>query len=363
MPFFACLIALALARSLRKKSAAWFILFCFFLGLGSFYTYQPSLIFVPVFFISIFLLRKEFFWLKPKTIVAGFAVFFALFYPFVHLQFIEKVDLLANIKRSYIQNPLEGNFFINSLTNLKDNSYAAFQALFLASRGRLLYGAALEAPLLIHWVMLPLILVSLIISIYKRNALDKIFLVWLGLGLLFPLSYVNFFQPRYIIIVLPLFLIMAGSLVRHKGRSWPLGITLCALLVFTEIFQLVHYYVSAPTHLEECRRNSYGSKEAAYYLSQAPDIENYQVITDVRMTVLTYLSYFRKDLDLSGQKEGKGIYYVIWAPESHPEDYWHGMFRYKYNGFRQEYPNSMPVSTIYYPTGPKAIYIFKEDHV
>ena len=114
--------------------------------------------------------------------------------------------------------------------------------------------------------------------------------------------------------------------------------------------------------MEQCRRNGYGCKEAAYYISRLSDIENYEVIDDDRMTVLTYFDYFRRTKAPYNKKEQKGRYYVIWAPESHPESYWGGRFSRRYDSFKRDHPDTMPIKIIYYPDGLEAIYIFRIDN-
>lgn len=59
VPLFGCIIFLALLKSINKKNNLWFFLSWFFLGLGSFYTYQVSLLFIPIFFNNIFVFKKR----------------------------------------------------------------------------------------------------------------------------------------------------------------------------------------------------------------------------------------------------------------------------------------------------------------
>ena len=249
------------------------------------------------------------------------------------------------------------------------NSPRAFKTLFLTSRGRILYGAALEAPLFIHWVACLIIFIAVIISVRERRSSDKIVLAWCGLGYLGGLSGVNFFQPRYIIISsVPTIILLSRFIAEVFDYSikktfmmrrllFFTGVFLWAGLVYGEVWQLVNYYRIAHTHLEECRRNSYGCKEAAQYLNKIPDIRDCTIITDARMTLKAYLA---QPVSKGERREVKGcMYYVVWAPESHPQDYWKGLFSHLYNLFRQRYPAETPVKTIYYPNGIAAIHIFK----
>ena len=138
------------------------------------------------------------------------------------------------------------------------------------------------------------------------------------------------------------------------------------------------YYRIAPTHLEECRRNSYGCEEAAEYLARIQDIEDCRIVSDFRMTVFAYLKYSYHIQQVFEQPPEEHLmvtvgmppqnnignkkmitYYVVWAPESHPEENWDGTFSRLYTKFRQRYPKEIPIKTIYYPDGLAALYIFK----
>jgi len=186
------------------------------------------------------------------------------------------------------------------LINFKNNSPVVFKALFFNSSGSVLYGKALNSPLLISRTTLLIVLFSIFISFCRREVSDKILLIWLGLGGLGAISGVKFFQARYIIILVPFLIVIAKLFAEifnyaikkafFKCRLlFFTGIFLCTGLIFTEVFQIVHYYQIAPFNLEECRFNSYGCKEAAQYLSRVPDIKNYGIITDSSMEPLHIL--------------------------------------------------------------------------
>jgi len=375
VPFFGCLIALALIRSLQRQSNFWFIIFWLLLGIGSFYTYRASVIFVPIFFVILLLLRKDLYWCKPEMICTGLLFFYLLLYPLIYLQVTGRIDFLGGFFRPYQENPFSGNVFLSIWENFKNNNPPALGSLFFSSRGRILYGAAFQAPLLIHWISLSIIIFSIIISFWRRGYAEKILLTWLCLGYAGGVLGVSFFQPRYIIVILVPLLILMGRFFSEifncaakktffkRRLFFSLGILLCAGLVITEIFQLIRYYQVAPSNLEECRKNSYGCKEAAQYLSRISNIEDYRLSTGFRMTVTTYLKYFSGKNLLYEEREGvgepRGTYYVLWAPESHPREYWNGYFTHNYYSFKSKYPNKIPVATIYYPNGLPAIYIFK----
>ncbi len=209
-PLFGCLIFLALIKAIHKKSNLWFLASWFFLGIGSFYTYQASLTFIPIFLTTLLLLRKELSWLKLRTLVGGIAIFMILLYPLLHLQISGRVDYLSNFYRDYHKNPFIGNIALNLL---KNNCPLAFKSLFLSSSGRMFPAPAFHYPLLIHWITLPIILLALLIFLRRREAEDKIIFIWLGFGFLSGVSLVSIFQARYIIVTLvPLLLLIARSI-------------------------------------------------------------------------------------------------------------------------------------------------------
>lgn len=150
-PFFGCLIFYALYVSIKRKSQVWFLLSWFFLGVGSFYTYQVSLLFVPIFSAALVCLKKQLAWLKPKVLLVSILIFLVFLYPFIHLQVSNKGNFLEIFYRSYQNNPFKGNILLSLVTNFRNNFLIAFESLFFASHGRVLYGAALESPLLVSW--------------------------------------------------------------------------------------------------------------------------------------------------------------------------------------------------------------------
>ncbi|MBU0693404.1 MAG: glycosyltransferase family 39 protein [Candidatus Omnitrophica bacterium] len=360
-PFFGCLIFLAVVKAIHRKSNLWFLLSWVFLGIGSFYTYQNSLLFVPIFMAISVVLRKDFSWIKPKVILLSMVTFLMVLYPLIHLQFTGKVNLPAIFYRGYQDNPFKGNIFTNIVENFKNNISATGKSLFFASRGGILYGAALQAPLLISRITFPIALLSLIFSFWRRKKSDKILLIWLGAGGLGSLCGVSFFQPRYIIVVLiPLLIFIArfiAEIFNYAAQKVFLkrkllffsGTFLCSGLIFTEIFQLVRYYQVAPAYPEECRRNSYGCRQAAQYLSQIPGIENCRIVIENRMTVYVYLEYFGVFIDSKTERIKSDItYYVTWA-QNPPL------------GIEAQYSRITPVKTIYYPNGLDAIQIFEAE--
>ena len=71
-----------------------------------------------------------------------------------------------------------------------------------------------------------------------------------------------------------------------------------------------------------------------------------------------YLKYYGKNNKDTATSDSC-TYYLFWAPQSHPKEYWGGLLWYGYQSFKQKYPNQMPIKTIYYPNGLAAMNIFK----
>lgn len=381
-PFFGCLIFLSLIIAIRKESNLWFLLSWFFLAVGSFYAYSLSVLFVPIFIAILLVLRKNFRWVKTRIFLLAVLIFFITIYPLLWLQVTNQIPrYLSKFYWYYYKDgPFTNSdsiytFLSQSLKNFKNNILVAIETIFFASRGRMLYAATLESPFLITKSALFIVLFSIIISIRRKQTSDKILLIWLVLGFLGSVSGVRFFQSRHLFIILIPLLILMGRCIAEifnlaqatnflKQKSLIIaGAAICIGLVFIEVFQLARHYIIAPTNFEECRRNSYGCKEAAQYLMQIAGLRSWQIIADNRMTVSTYFEYFKRkkiaDSKINTLVSPTEKYYVIWAPESHPLDYWEGSFRGLYDYFRKRYPTSIPLKTIYYPNELAAIHIFR----
>lgn len=381
-PFFGCLIFYALFRSLEKRSAFWFVLSWVFLATGSFYTYQVSLLFIPIFVIALLWTRKDLHWLQPKVILLGVLMFLLIIYPLVYLQLAGQLgQYWGKIYRMYYHDaPFEGTvfqFLIKAFINLKDNISGSFKGLFF-TKAVVLNAQALDYPLMISYMSLLIIICSVILSIYHRKIQDKILLIWLSLGYIGAISGVRFYDARYYIaIILPPLLIFIGRFIAEIFKWIPkkislkrefslfTGIMLVLILITSEFQQLITYYYTASIHLDECRYNSYGCKEAAQYLSRIPDIKDYTITSDSSMEPLyIYLNYclyhttIINELERRDAGPKRGVYYIIWALESHPKDYRNGEFSWLYNNFRERFPKVEPVKTIFYPNGLAAIHIF-----
>jgi len=385
-PFFGCLIFLSLFKAINKKNNLWFFLSWFFLGVGAFYTYQNSLLFIPIFLATLLFLRKELHWLKFNIFILSIIVFLIIVYPLIHLQITGQIpEYFGKVYGMYYN---YDNFKVSlsdllfkSFVNFRGNIFESFKGLFFTEYS-FQFGKALHYPALINFLSLLIIVLSIALSLYYRKAADKIILIWLVLGYIGSISGVRLHDVRYIIIVLPVFLILMGRFIAEIFNRMPkkvsfrrvtlffLGVSLFLTLAFSEISQLTKYYLSAPADLEECRMNSYGCKETALYLSKIPGIEAHRIVSDAWMEPLfVYLNYylpnkkiisgFNRELNMTRQELREEIYYLVWAPESHPQDYREGMYGWLWKNVQMQYPKLSPVHTVYYPNGYPAIYIFK----
>lgn len=368
-PFFGALIFLILNLSIKKKSRVLFSLFCFFLGVSSFYTYGASLTHIFVFLILLFCLRKEFKWLSYSTVFLSCLVFAVTVFPIAYLHF--KGEIIWATFRGYHRNPFAGQVLLNLLTNISQNLPIIIESMFLSSKGRFLYAASFNAPLLISVVTAPFIMLAFFKMITRKSVSDKIIIVWLFSAITGSSAFISFFLPEYNIAALIPLIILLGSglafsydfIIKKTGKiaaGMSIVIILFLLLVVS-LIQSVNFYLYGPYDFEVCRKNSYGCKDAALFLSRMPDIDKCCVITDIRMTVVTYLDYLldRQHCD----KNNPAKYYVVWAPVSHPQDYWDGLFAYGYKAFHSKFPGETPIYTVFYPDGRPALYVYRVEDI
>jgi len=300
-----------------------------------------------------------------------------ILYPLIHLQILSQIDYIGNFRRPYQGSVFSGNFFLNLWNNFNQNGKIFLESLFFSAKGRVLYAKSFNQPLFIHWITLPIIILSGIISAYFRKPSDIIILTWLIVGSLSAILFVGL-VPRYMfIIIIPVvilisrFFMLLFDLIEKNFIKARLSLFSITVLIFTglislELYQLISYYSRAPFNMNENIANSYGSKQAAEYLSHIPNIHNDQVETDERMVVFAYLDYFRKikmkqnrDIMKMLPNKSSDIYYVIWAAESHPLTQWGGIFTTLRSTFKVKYPNALPMKTIYYTNGLPAINLYK----
>lgn len=216
-PFWGCFLLFILLLSINRQSRVWFLIFCLLWGVGSFYTYQASLLFIPIFFAAVFCIKKQLLWLNLKTKLIGTSIFLFTLLPLIYLVFIgQAYYYLYKITGMFMgQRQFNGFFgpFQQIFSNLLSNAYCAYRFLFIDSSGALITAERFEEPLLIHRLSSPLILCSVIFAMWKNRVPDKILLLWLLLGLIGGLGGVSFHQARYIFIILPPLIILVSRLI------------------------------------------------------------------------------------------------------------------------------------------------------
>jgi len=369
VPFFGTLLFLILFLSIKRRSRLLFILFCFFLGASSFYTYGASLTHIFVFLVIIIWLRKEFIWLPGSTILFGILVFIATVFPIVYLHL--KGEIVWTTFRGYHKNPFSGPLLFNLWNNISHNLWLVIESLFITSKGRIIYAASFYAPLLINVISVVLIILAFFKMGIRRSVSDKIVVIWLFLAIIGSSAFMSFFHPDYIIAALVPLIVLLGSGVTvcydaAIGKIGKMAATiltglLLSFLLIVSLSQSINFYRYGPYDFEVCRKNSYGCKDAALFLSRIPGIDKCSVVTDTRMATLIYLDYILKRQPCIDKNLTK--YYVVWAPTSHPQDYWDGIFTYGYKMFSLQFPREVPIYTAVYPNGIPALYVYKVEDI
>lgn len=387
VPFAGCLIFLSLFNALQAKSkiraSLWFLFSLCILG-KSLRGYEASLLFIPTFTLSFIFLIKEVKSFRTAKIIFPVLLLVGLSTaPFflTTLKYYGK-GLWQHFFRDYQTNPFSGNILMNIWVNLKSNLFVSLRELFFVPRiPSFLYGQALRGPLLIHPLLGFLSILSLIFAFLKRKPSDKLLLSWLFIGFFGALSGVNFFQERYILIIIPPLVILTGRFLAHlysidipciRNIRPLIAYAFFTVIILLEVFQYMDYYYRAPSDLGECQANSYGCREAAEYLSSLPELNNSELIMDRKMTVYAYLSAFMSEdgsrpfLRSCGRIIGlankgcKSKFYVCWAQVTYPigqnPEAW-SLYAY----IQKKRPGAPLLKTIYYPNGSPAIRIFKED--
>jgi len=380
IPFFGILIFLCYFNSLKTDKTItkflWFIFSCVFLA-ASLKTHESSIVFIPI-FLFLIVFNNE----RAKFKIIALAVFLSLFSLPVYLVTVNHGIFWGHFFRSYHKNIFEGALFINIFKNLGNNfPFAIKQLFFNFDFSSELYAKALKSPLIIHPAIFVILLFSLALAVKKREAADRIMVIWLFLGFFGALAGIdaNAFQPRYIFIILPPLIILTARVISMLFSSvkalWICAIILLGWIIQTELLQWGNFYYSAPFHTDNYIKYSFGCKEAADYLATHYDVRDYHIIQDKRMTFDAYLIYFLvnkgywkdgregkylfKKITAIEKPGRKKIILALWAQETHPISYWHGLFSRNYLFFRQKYPDLKPSFTVYYPDGSPAINIFE----
>ncbi len=363
-PFFGALLFLIFLLCIKNKSRRLFFLFCFLLGASSFYTYGASLTHLFVFSAVIAWERKEFSWLSGAVLFSGILISIATIVPIVFLQ--ARGEIVWATFRAYHKNPFSGPLFLNLWRNLSHNLPIQLKTLFISSKGKIIYAFSFRAPLLISVMSAAAIIFALFKMAVRRSTPDKAVMVWLACAFIGGCMFMSFSHPDYIIAALvPLVILFGAGLVffydvilARIGKLPAVLLTGLAVasLLAASLSQSIDFYRHAPLDREVCRRNSYGCREAALFLSRIPGIDKCSVTTGVRMTTGVYLDYFIGRRGCGGTDKTR--YHVVWAPPSQPQNDWDALCVYRYKEFNWRYPGKSPLYTAAYPDGAPALYVY-----
>jgi hypothetical protein len=410
-PFFGAIIFYFLYAGVKDKKTILFLSSFAALGIGSFYTYPSAWVFIPVFALSLVILKKTYGRPGRREVFFGFMLFFVSIVPLLTLAL--KVNFLKNQTYHSIFKMIgfsDPGFYSVFFNNFIINLGKSFRLFFFPGHSPIgLFAPAITAPLMVSAAVLPLIVFSLVYAVRKRSAADIIMLIWLLLAFLGPCLFSkDGIEARFLLTVLPVPLVLTARLLAdlydHSSRSKALRIVIL-VISFSVITRstgiMAEYYAVASDNKGEWLMNSFGSRDAAGYLFEDNSEKDYAFITDFRMTVVPYLKYYtrlfddRKEIfgmpsehlknyeaykfialysDRPGGpgkgilefenkllEENKVVYYFLWSPETHPdsEHVFLGGFSRLSRIFRESHPRANPVKKILYPDGSTAIEVFK----
>lgn len=379
VPLFGLVIFYCLYRALQEADERYFLLTCFFLGIGSFYTYQPAIVFIAVFILVLLLTKKDLFVLPRKVLLCGWMILSLFIYPFVSLYLADKFNFCTTFYRFYQQNPfVPGPIWLSLWQNLQSNFLPAVRGLFCSQQIYFFYGEVLKWPLLVNCLSFFLFIGGMVFLCWKKQLIDKIVLAWLLSAFLLTIAFVDFVEARYILVILPMPLIVVGvflaACARYRFVKYLSNIAFLFLIILS-LLQLYQYGKNCPANFNACRENSYGCKQAANFLLEQTDLRQARIVLDDRMApVRPYLNYYKSstgysdaDFDLlhSAFIEVAALdhriptYYLIWAPQTHPEEYGAGIFSKLHKSFRQLFLNEKSIEVIEYPNGSPAIVIYR----
>ncbi len=382
VPFWSALIFLSLFQAIQVKGngvysmchceegkarrgnlvfGLWILFVCFPLK-WAIRDYQVSILFIPALLIALICLRSEIGQIiGRKTVLVLILTALLLAMYLVYKVMIEGHQLCQFTYHIYQDDIYKSDLLYSLFKNLKHNFTFAYDGLFFDFKGSfMLYGEALKAPLLVHPLTAIFFIISFLFSLFQRKPADKIILVWFCVGFLGGLAGADVFLPRYILVSLVPFMIIIGKFIGTATKKIAVPIILCCGLIIIAFTQWLAYNYVAPYDLDQY----WGCKEASEYLSQIPNIDKENIFSDNFMSVDMHLDYFLfakgKAMGYNNwQRRGSEGYYIFWAPESHPMDYWDGVLRRCYEAFKSKNPDKMPIKIIHYPNGIPAIYIFK----
>ena len=402
-PYYGCLIFLCLTKAMEVRrpwaAALWLVLSGYFLH-RAMHMYGSAFLFVGIY--GAVLLWCGVGLKSSPRFKVGFAGFGLLVLAAVILRIVVNVIRFNlwglywdRVFPDYQGNLFRGDLLLNIINNLGGNFATAFDYLFFWRRSSMFFAEGAWPPGLTDptallltvasIVVVLLTVVSFVYSLLRRNQADRILLTWLVLGVLGAMAGVTFFQPRYVILVLPPLMIFMGKCFEeirgHFGGEVPSGakvITVleaacCLSLIVTGGIQWTRFDRGWHTQPESCRHYRCGTREAGRFLAHLPDITDHCVFANREIPVDFYVNFF---LLRSGRTdrygriqsdEGSGeagcAYHVLWLPIENSRDVAEGAIREAYDRFTEEHPGLEPIKRIDYPTGQEAIRIYRVETI
>jgi hypothetical protein len=244
----------------------------------------------------------------------------------------------------------------------------------------MLFAPGLKGPIVQYFLLFPLIFG--ILNIQKNRILARVISIWLIGGVFFSICFIRNVEDRYFIAIAPaLSTLIAAGIVINKSKKLIL-LSSSVAIIGISIYGLNYFSYLNKVPLESLKLYSYGSSEAAMFLSKEISFmsPNAKAVIEWRMSPVKLYFILAKSEDRNSLKTDylskfisfrKGdvpcsqnvIFYCVWSPELREyesREYDLDAFNCRlYKKFRLLYPEKSPVKIIYYPNGKKAIEIFK----
>jgi 4-amino-4-deoxy-L-arabinose transferase-like glycosyltransferase len=376
-PLGGLLVFFLFSKAVKKGRVGYLYLSSFALGWVAFWTYTESQIYVAIYLFCFIFFRKRF-RLRLRDILICICLFLVPLYPL--LSSYKQLDFIRN-QYYYSYFTLSSDQHISFIQNALIRWKQAFHLLFYAQRP--FYFAPEMQGRIIHPFMLVPMFFGLIAMMRRNKRFALLCITWLLAGFVLAISFLKRNIPdRYLILIAPLFPILIASGVSWEGKMagvFKKGFRLfiiAAACAGSFVYVLSFSQLNKATELRTFRRYSFGSAEISKFLSEQQSFQSPQAKAVLDFFLVPSAFYYimeKKGLNLEdraplskfiGYFNGElpemphPAFYCLWAPGSEAgtdPDIW---LRW-YHRFKQRYPDSKPVKIIYFPTGEKAIEIYR----
>ena len=368
-PCFGVLFFLLFVKAVKKQSYKYLYVSFFVLGVAAFWTYTESQVFVILALMCCLALAGELSWLKKIDIVNCVLLFIVPLYPF-----LATWDKSNFVQSQYYHSVfrLHADVAFNAAHRLRD----VFELLFLAKSPFALFAPGFRGPIIQFFLLVPLALG--ILNMQKNRVLARVIGVWLTGGIVFSVCFIGKVEDRHFIAVAPAVAVLFALGMRpEKFKKLFLFSASLAVMGIWIYGSNYFCYVNNTPPVESLKAYSYGSQEAAVFLSgealfmspagkavidsRMHPIEYYFIFAQRKGRGIPDESYLDKFIDnWSGdaQRPQDAVFYCLWSPESREHDS-DANYCQLYKRFRSLYPTKSPIKIIRYPDGRKAIEIFK----